>query len=128
VEKAGAAAEHWSAMVGTLPLVGHGPQGREAAGGQVPRVLAGRLARTKIVPPSSSLKLQAGPNGFRPPGNEKTGMSGGNRLVETGGRPRDHGAAVQPPRERAFKGRGAPIDTAVEEGQGAGSEVDALPG
>ena len=55
-------------------------------------------------------------------------MSGGNRLVETGGRPRDRGAAVQPPRERAFKGRGAQIDTAFEEGQGAGSEVDALPG
>ena len=46
------------------------------------------------------------------------------------GRKTTRGAAVQPPRERAFKGRGAQIDTAVavEEGQGAGSEVDALPG
>ena len=55
-EVAVAATEHWSAMGGTLPLVEHDQLRREATLGQVPRVLAGGLAKMKIVPPSCKVQ------------------------------------------------------------------------
>ena len=57
-EVAVAVTERLSAMGGTLPLVEHDQLRREDALGQVPRVLAGGLARMKIVAPSSC-KVQA---------------------------------------------------------------------